>query len=279
MSSLTLSDNDIKNHILHKLKTIEKENKIKILYAVESGSRVWGFPSPNSDYDVRFIYCRHQNEYLSIINPSNDINGGITFDKKLNTELDINGWDIRKTLELTTISNVTLVEWMSSDVCYIKDPYVFEQLRVFLNKSINFEILSYHYKCMGYQVWKNICSNLNEVKIKDYCYSLRSAFCFIWVLKNRSIPPINIRFLIEGLDFSYELKSQVNFLLELKFTSTEQTVVKHIEKLDRFLESILTAKLEKPLISPSQDLIEEANWLCRNCIKNSYRLFFKTSNT
>lgn len=52
--------------IEQKLKEIEEEENVKIILAVESGSRAWGFASPDSDYDVRFIYVRETKEYLKL---------------------------------------------------------------------------------------------------------------------------------------------------------------------------------------------------------------------
>ena len=38
-----------------KLLEIEKKYNVIVLYATESGSRAWGFASPDSDFDERFI--------------------------------------------------------------------------------------------------------------------------------------------------------------------------------------------------------------------------------
>lgn len=52
--------------IVSKLHEIEQMEKVRILLAVESGSRAWGFASPDSDYDVRFIYIRDKEDYLRL---------------------------------------------------------------------------------------------------------------------------------------------------------------------------------------------------------------------
>ena len=41
--------------IIEKLTELEQSENVRVLHAVESGSRAWGFASPDSDYDVRFI--------------------------------------------------------------------------------------------------------------------------------------------------------------------------------------------------------------------------------
>ncbi len=80
------------------LERIEKENDVKILFAVESGSRAWGFPSKDSDYDVRFVYMHPVEWYLSIHDKRDVIEYPISDD------LDISGWDIKKSV--TTICKV-----------------------------------------------------------------------------------------------------------------------------------------------------------------------------
>ena len=52
--------------IQEKLHEIEKRENCRILLAVESGSRAWGFASPDSDYDVRFIYVRDKESYHNL---------------------------------------------------------------------------------------------------------------------------------------------------------------------------------------------------------------------
>lgn len=100
--------------ILDKLSAIEKENNIKILYAIESGSRGWGFASKDSDYDVRFIYTHPTDWYLSIEDKKDFI------EVPIDDLLDINGWDIRKSLQQYKKSNPTLMEWLSSPIVYME---------------------------------------------------------------------------------------------------------------------------------------------------------------
>ena len=92
--------------ILEKLKQIEKDHHVKILLAIESGSRAWGFASPDSDYDVRFIYVGSKNDYLRL-DERRDV-----IELPINEELDINGWDLPKALRLFYKSNPTLFEWL-----------------------------------------------------------------------------------------------------------------------------------------------------------------------
>ena len=103
--------------ICSKLHEIEKENNVKILLAVESGSRAWGFASPDSDYDVRFIYVRPKEDYLRLENVRDVI------ELPIDDVLDINGWDLQKTLRLLYKSNPTLFEWFSSPIVYLETDF------------------------------------------------------------------------------------------------------------------------------------------------------------
>ncbi|MED1919930.1 nucleotidyltransferase domain-containing protein, partial [Bacillus thuringiensis] len=99
--------------ILEKLKEIEQAHDLKVLFAVESGSRAWGFPSKDSDYDVRFVYVKKPEWYLSIDDKRDVV------EEPINDLLDINGWDIRKALKLFRKSNPPLQEWLVSDIVYL----------------------------------------------------------------------------------------------------------------------------------------------------------------
>lgn len=98
--------------IKDKIQEIEKKENVRVLRCVESGSRAWGFASPDSDYDVRFIYVRPKEYYLRLEKKRDVI------EWQLDETLDINGWDIQKALRLLHKSNPTLFEWNSSPIIY-----------------------------------------------------------------------------------------------------------------------------------------------------------------
>ena len=101
---------DIVKEIDEKLNEIEEKEGVKILHAVESGTRAWGFASPDSDYDVRFIYMRNREDYLRLEEPRDVI------EWQLDEVLDINGWDLKKTLRQFVKGNATLFEWSGSPI-------------------------------------------------------------------------------------------------------------------------------------------------------------------
>ena len=104
--------------ILRELDRIEAEHDVRILYAAESGSRAWGFASPDSDYDVRFVYVRKAFEYVRLDEPRDGIehvNDGL---------LDINGWDLKKAMGQFARGNATLFEWSGSPHCVQNNGYL-----------------------------------------------------------------------------------------------------------------------------------------------------------
>jgi predicted nucleotidyltransferase len=155
------------NRIVKELIEIEKKYEVKIIYACESGSRAWGFASQDSDYDVRFIYVHPKVWYLTIADKRDVIE--IPFDGGL----DINGWDIRKSLKLLRKSNSSLLEWLSSPIRYRNVKPVMNALVELSTDAFLPESSCHHYLSMA----QNIVANLKdgeEVKVKSYMYSLRS---------------------------------------------------------------------------------------------------------
>ena len=146
--------------IVRKLREIEKNERIHILLAVESGSRAWGFPSTDSDYEVRFIYIRQKEDYLRL-EKTRDV-----IELPLDGILDINGWDLQKTLRLFHKSNPTLFEWFSSPIVYMETPFA-DTFRTMMGNYFSTKRSLYHYIHMAE---KNRREYLNDhmVKIKKY---------------------------------------------------------------------------------------------------------------
>ena len=102
----------MRDKILEQLGQIERDHNVTIILACESGSRAWDFPSADSDYDVRFVYAHTAQWYLSIL-PGRDV-----IEIPVGPILDINGWDVRKALQLLRKSNCSILEWLSSPIRY-----------------------------------------------------------------------------------------------------------------------------------------------------------------
>ena len=128
--------------IVNKLNEIGQKEHVKILLAVESGSRAWGFVSPDSDYDVRFIYVRPEKEYLKL-NSARDV-----IEEPIHDMLDINGWDLQKALKLLYKSNPTLFEWCYSPIIY-KETEFADNLRSVMKNYFSVKRSLYHYISMA----------------------------------------------------------------------------------------------------------------------------------
>jgi predicted nucleotidyltransferase len=180
----------MKVKILENLKRIEIDYGVKIILACESGSRAWGFPSKDSDYDVRFIYVHPRDWYLPIHGKRDVI------ELPIDAELDINGWDIRKSLRLLRKSNSPLLEWLSSPIVYKNVeaaifPFFELSKRAFLPESS-----CHHYLSMARS---NILKfqNGQDVKIKTYLYAARTILCCKWIIKRMNQPPMQLQDLLK----------------------------------------------------------------------------------
>lgn len=201
----------MKSIIQQKLTEIEKEHAIKILYSCESGSRAWGFPSPDSDYDVRFIYTRSLDDYLTIHPPKDHLSFSI------NDELDIYGWDISKVLQLITKSNTTPFEWLQSSVIYRENEIVRKELWQLCQNYFCPRSNIHHY----FGIAKGAMETMQkeEIKIKKLFYVLRPMLAALWCSKQNSIAPMSIFPLMDLLP--KHLQEKVLSLIELKSKATE----------------------------------------------------------
>lgn len=257
---------DVREYIRRKLETLAEENRVKLLFGIESGSRAWGFPSADSDYDVRFVYRCTMDDYLSVADRSDVIETSTVHDEVLGVELDLNGWDLRKALQLALKSNAALLEWLDSPVCYIKDEELHGLLQGFANKAADLPALSYHYDRLARRAWDEIRAGSTQVKLKRYCYALRSALALAWIGSNQTVPPMNIRQLMEGLSLSEQFRGEIDRMIESKSGSMEKDAVDRTTALDRFLETTLSVKAQRPPAFVPADLAEEADRLFRRIV-------------
>jgi len=220
----------MKKRILEELKKIEKNNDVKIIYACESGSRAWGFASEDSDFDVRFIYVHSKDWYLTIADKKDVIE--IRFDGVL----DINGWDIRKSLKLLRKSNSPLLEWLSSPIKYRN---VRSVMKAFVELSADAflpESSCHHYLSMAQNIIKGFKEG-EKVSIKSYLYSLRTILCCRWIITRVNRPPMKIQDLIDEFLPSGELRELVDKLIDLKINGNESTKISRSLFFEEYLET------------------------------------------
>lgn len=223
-------EGSIEELVLLKLKKIEETEHVKILHAIESGSRAWGFASPDSDYDVRFIYMREQKYYLGL-QPKKDF-----IDWELDETLDINGWDLSKTLQHFHKSNATLFEWANSPVVYYTTPE-WKQIYAAAEKYFSCKSTMYHYYGTAR---KNYQEHLTGglVRYKKYFYVLRPIIACKWIEKKACPPPVLFEELAaEVLDA--DMRDTVNQLLKAKKQMTESEKAPRIDHLNTYIEKQL----------------------------------------
>ena len=208
------------------LAALEAERGIRILYACESGSRAWGFPSPDSDYDVRFIYCHPPAWYLRLDE------GPDTLSFPVDDELDLGGWELRKALRLLRGSNAALFEWLQSPIIYHETPGFRARLAPLLPLAFNLKAGLHHY--LG-QLRRGIEEELTspDVRLKRLFYALRAALAARWIRERHTLPPMEFVLLRELLPS--DLEGVVNELLAQKTLSNEKTIIACPAALVEFL--------------------------------------------
>ena len=263
--------NKSKKYILTKLTEIEKKNQIKIILAVESGSRAWGFPSLNSDYDVRFIYTRSIKNYLSVEEFTDHLETPILFDQTLETMFDIQGWDLLKSLRLAIKSNPVLIEWLVSPINYIQNDSIIV-LREFAQETACLQAFFYHYDRLARNSWEQIEQSSNQVKLKLYFYALRPVIVIRWMLKYHQTPPMDLYSLCLGVLEDKAITKEIGNLINMKTIAQESDLVSRNYVLDTFITSTLENTAERYKI-PSKNVMaytKKANQIFYDFIKDKY---------
>jgi hypothetical protein len=213
--------------IKQKLAEVEKSQHIRILYACESGSRGWGFPSIDSDYDVRFIYVHSQDWYFSIEERKD------TIELPVNEVLDISGWDIRKALQQVRKSNPAVFEWMESPTVYQEQADFEARFASLMAHYFSPRVFIFHH--LG--LVKKMLVETKEgeaVKLKKCFYILRSLLSAMWVREKLAVPPMEFEPLKEMLPEG-ELLTLINEWQQQKAQATEKEVVQSPAIFDAFV--------------------------------------------
>jgi predicted nucleotidyltransferase len=224
----------MRDEVLRRLEQIEKEEAVTILYACESGSRAWGFPSADSDYDVRFIYKHPRDWYLSIdVEEKRDV-----IERPINDELDISGWDLRKALKLLRKSNPPLLEWLSSPIIYRSHADVADKLREAIEKFYSPIGSFHHYLNMARNNHREFLRG-DLVRVKKYFYVLRPLLAIRWIQQNIGPVPMEFEKLADRCIDSAELRKAISDLLEQKKSGQEMDRRPKIPVISDYIESEL----------------------------------------
>ncbi|ANU09428.1 putative nucleotidyltransferase [Planococcus antarcticus DSM 14505] len=257
--------------IQQKLKGIEEKFNVKILYAVESGSRAWGFPSKDSDYDVRFIYVHSPAWYLSI-DPQGSAAKRDVIEEPINDLLDISGWELTKALRLFRKSNPPLLEWLRSGIIYYQKDSFVDHIRSLESNVFYPNSMLYHYLNMAKNNYREYLQGPN-VKIKKYFYVLRPILACNWIEKYHTTPPISFNELMEDIVPAGDLKNEVQHLLKRKLAGDEMDLEARISVINDFLESEMERLEEytKTLKVEVEDPTEMLDELFRDTLQQTWK--------
>lgn len=251
------------NEILDGLSAIESTYGVRILFAVESGSRVWGFHSPNSDFDVRFIYVNAPAYYLSINDRSDCIDN-----TPFNTEVyDFSGWCLRKSMQLFRKSNPSLFEWFQSPIVYIEPDKTVKRLIEIRRTFFNPQSAMYHYLHMAIGNYKAYLQSDN-VRVKKYFYVLRPLLACDFIMRNHYDPPIDFEVLLEQYlnheDFPLQ---DVLKLLELKRSGAELGMAPRLDAVNAWIAKAIAFYEQKACRMPTKQAdLGELSYLFCNAV-------------
>jgi uncharacterized protein len=234
-------DPAMREQVMDHLGAIEVEHQVTVLFACESGSRGWGFASPDSDYDVRFIYVNRLPWYLTVA-PGRDV-----IELPISGDLDINGWDLRKALGLMRESNPTLLEWLRSPIVYREDVEVMVRFRALAEQVFSNAKGWHHYASMAKKNFREH-QQADEVRYKKYLYVLRPLLAARWIRTQPGVPPMRFAELAQHtLDpvADAALIAEINALLEVKMRAGEAATSPRWLGIHAFIEAELARNAQE----------------------------------
>ncbi len=199
------------------LDAVERDNSARILFAIESGSRAWGFPSPDSDYDCRFVYVRSADQYLSPWVLRDVIEAPLAGD------LDVNGWDLGKALKLMLKGNAVIIEWLRSPIVYRGVASFRDEFLELANRHGNRALIARHYLHLGVRQRNTYFGEGKEVALKKMFYALRPAAALRWMrlYPEVALPPMHFPTLLAECEPTNDVAGIVAELLERKAATNE----------------------------------------------------------
>ena len=248
------------DQIKDQLRQLERDRSIRILLAVESGSRAWGFPSPDSDYDVRILYVHEQEWYLRI-NERKD-----TIDYFHGELLDISGWDMRKALRLLAKSNATPAEWSQSPIVYQEVSGFREELLGLVHDYFQPAATLNHYRGIAHNSIKALSAE-GQIKLKKLFYVLRPVLAAKWIVERGSVPPMTIQALMEPME-EQGIREQIRELIELKAQRDEDYLHPLSTSLKAYLEEQFSFLGAVQLPATKAPELDQLNTYFRSLINN-----------
>lgn len=222
---------EVRSEILRRIQAAEEEHGVQVLLAVESGSRAWGFESPNSDYDARFIYLHPMEWYLSVdLEEKRDV-----IEYPIVDDIDLNGWDLRKALRLFSKSNPAFVEWIQSPLVYLEQGSFANRVRSLLPTIYSCLKGITHYRSMAKTNYRGYL-RAEQVPLKKYFYVLRPLLSVKWLERYGRAAPIEFSKLLHLIGDEPRLLADIHSLLERKRSAPEMGLAPPIPTINTFIE-------------------------------------------
>lgn len=241
---------DVFGEANNRLGRIEAEENVTIVFAVESGSRAWGFPSPDSDFDVRFFYVRPLSQYLGLTAPRDVI------ERPIDGLWDIGGWDLRKAIGLLVKGNATVAEWLASPLLYREHGPLPFKLRDLIKRNASPAASARHYYGLTKGCYMSEIANrasaeavahaasigavikgFTTVNLKKYFYAVRGACAIAWIARYDEIPPMTLPALLSHDILPTAVRDEITKLMRQKATMGEVGEGPRIQVLDDFIEA------------------------------------------
>ena len=261
-------DSAVRAEIERRLTDLERAEDVRLLFAIESGSRAWGFPSPDSDYDVRFVYAHRRDWYLSLWT------GRDVIERPIDGLYDINGWDLRKALTLLVKPNPVLHEWLVSPIRYRTHPASFAALQGLAEQVVNSRPAVHHYLNLGQGQWHRFIEGNDRVNLKKYFYVLRPALALRWLAENDGARvPMALGELRAGTALPPDVEHFLDDLVARKKAAKELGAGPRIPALDCFVQAEFAraAETKGPHRATPDGLHDAADRLFRQIVEDVWR--------
>lgn len=256
----------VRDEVVSRLHRIEAEERVRILFAVESGSRAWGFASADSDFDVRFVYARPSEWYFSIdLERKRDV-----LEFGVVDEIDLNGWDVRKALQLFHKSNPVFVEWLQSPIVYLEQGGFATTARQRIPEVLSRLAATHHYRSMV-KTARTSPSPEGLVRTKKYFYALRAALAVRWLDRFHAAPPMEFERLLVLIEDQPALCAEIRDLLEKKRSSPELGLGPAVPLFERFLDDEMArTEVVDAVDTRHQDAASRLNELFRRTVAEAW---------
>lgn len=251
----------MKQKIIQKLKELEVEQDIKILLAVETGSRAWGFASPDSDYDIRLIYVKEADWYIKLSEGKDHLQY-----MSEDGEIDLTGWELRKALRLLAKSNAAMLERIQSPIVYIQEGDFANEMIALSKEFCSPVALIHHYSSMAIKSFDTL-KNPERYFLKALFYALRATCACHWIMQKGTNPPIVFSEMLVDVAVPESVKSRIAELTELKATKGEGYLHAGEQELLKFISSSLVEiRKAKPMLKGAKGKMENLDVFLRSKI-------------